>query len=537
MATDTTNSSQPTSKKFKFAGVQVKPMARQNKTISLLPAEQLLRQLLLDCRDDMQHRRSDSPSPNSDLEIWITEGWVRDKLLGIQTSDIDIALSTMTGVDFGKLLGDFFYRNDATYRQQATKIGVPFHLLFTDFKKTTCNPGMSKKLETAIGKVFGLDIDLVNLRTEVYTDNSRNPQMKFGTAREDAFRRDATVNSLFYDLDKQQVEDFTRKGLNDMAVGIMRTPLKPYQTFIDDPLRVLRIIRFASKLGYAIDEEAKQSMKDKRIQKALNEKVSRERIGIEVIKMMNDRNPSLAFKLIYEADLYSTVFLGPTVTDQALTNFLPHQNSDHPWPTTWPHAYQVLTALLDHTTSVGKALGKELVQSEEKSENLWTTAAYAPIASLRCRNRKLKQVVKDVTEAIRATKKVTQLVEDSIKHMGGIQSAIDLVTAPNGSTIPRSIVCMVIKSWGTTWKLQVLYSLLAEVVYEASEDFFFAIQLRRYSTFMDFIFRQNLQDSPLVKPILNGNDIKELFKLDKTGAVIKTILDGLLTWQFDHEGS
>ncbi len=171
-----------------------------------------------------------------------------------------------------------------------------------------------------------------------------------------------------------------------MAVGIIRTPLELYQTFIDDPLRLLRVIRFASKLGYIIDEEAKQSMKDKRIHTALNEKVSRERVGIEVMKMMNGRNPSLAFKLIYGADLYSVVFLGPIVTRQlcqALTNFLPHQNSDHSWPTTWPHAYQVLTVLLDSTTSVGKALGKELVQSEEKGENLWTTAAYAPIASLR----------------------------------------------------------------------------------------------------------------------------------------------------------
>lgn len=123
MATDTPNSSQPPRKKLKFAGgktsniitllshsphgislthhvtvAQEKPMARQNETISLLPTEQLLRQLLLDCRNDMQHRRSVSSSSNSELEIWFAGGWVKDKLLGIQSSDIDIALSTMTGV-------------------------------------------------------------------------------------------------------------------------------------------------------------------------------------------------------------------------------------------------------------------------------------------------------------------------------------------------------------------------------------------------------------------------------------------------------
>lgn len=86
-----------------------------------------------------------------------------------------------------------------------------------------------------------------------------------------------------------------------------------------------------------------------------------------------------------------------------------------------------------------------------------------PASDVRTGN--FKQVVKDVTEEIRATKKVTQLVEDSIKQVDGIQFNRRLGAAPNCSTIPRSIVGMAIKSCGTTWKLQVLYSLPAELVY------------------------------------------------------------------------
>ncbi|OBT82310.1 hypothetical protein VE02_08202 [Pseudogymnoascus sp. 03VT05] len=222
--------------------------------------------------------------------------------------------------------------------------------------------------------------------------------MEFGTASEDAFRRDATINALFYDVDKQQVEDFTGRGLDDMAAGIIGTPLEPYQTFIDDPLRVLRTIRFASKLGYSIDHGAQLSMKDQKIHRALSEKVTRERIGIEVMKMMKDRNPSLAFRLIYEAGLYSTVFLGPLDTAelcQAL--MLLNRDPEDPWPTTWPNAFWVLETLLDNTTTVGKTLGKMLVQCEEKSENLWITAAYAPIAGFRHMSWKLEQAVKDAT--------------------------------------------------------------------------------------------------------------------------------------------
>ena len=331
-------------------------MARQHETISLLPAEQLLRQLLLDCRNNLL-----SDSAPSKLEIWFTGGWVRDKLLGIKTSDIDAALSTMTGMQFGQALRDFFFRNEAKYRQEAQNLNVP-----TEFKglhNTVRKPDKSKHLETAIVHVFGLDLDLVNLREETYTQDSRNPQFEFSTAKEDAFRRDATVNALFYNLDTQQIEDFTRRGLQDVAGGIIRTPLDPHQTFMDDPLRVLRVIRFASKLGYTIDVEAEQSLRDERIHAALNAKISRERVGVEVVKLMNGPNPLMAIQLIYATGLYSTVFLGPaSQSRQTLTNLLPHQESHRPWPSTWPHPFQVLATLLGDTTS----LGKELAQSEVK---------------------------------------------------------------------------------------------------------------------------------------------------------------------------
>ena len=84
--------------------------------------------------------------------------------------------------------------------------------------------------------------------------------MEFGTPEEDALRRDATVNALFYNINTEQIEDFTNQGFDDMAKRIIRTPLEPYQTFKDDPLRVLRLIRFASRLDYTIDSESLKAM-------------------------------------------------------------------------------------------------------------------------------------------------------------------------------------------------------------------------------------------------------------------------------------
>ncbi|XP_038994662.1 CCA tRNA nucleotidyltransferase, mitochondrial-like [Hibiscus syriacus] len=101
------------------------------------------------------------------------------------------------------------------------------------------NPEQSKHLETARMHLFDLWIDFVNLRCEDYSENSRIPTMKFGTAEEDAYQRDLTINSLFYNINTNLVEDLTESGLEDLKFGRIVTPLPPKATFLDDPLRVL----------------------------------------------------------------------------------------------------------------------------------------------------------------------------------------------------------------------------------------------------------------------------------------------------------
>ena len=82
-------------------------------------------------------------------------------------------------------------------------------------------------METATIRVEGLMIDLVNLRNEEYTQESRVPTIEIGTPTEDAYRRDLTINSLFYNVNEEKIEDFTGKGITDLRAGIIRTPLEP----------------------------------------------------------------------------------------------------------------------------------------------------------------------------------------------------------------------------------------------------------------------------------------------------------------------
>lgn len=180
--------------------------------------------------------------------------------------------------------------------------------------------------------IEGQMIDLVHLRAEAYTADSRIPETTFAKPIEDASRRDITINTLFYNLHTQQVEDFTGQGLADLAAGVIRTPLEPVQTFLDDPLRVLRAIRFGCDFGYTLDKKLSEAVLcHAEIKDAMTRKVSRERIGIEVRKMLSGKDPARAFALLAEYELLDLVFndLNQEVADETSSS------SSRPPPRLW----------------------------------------------------------------------------------------------------------------------------------------------------------------------------------------------------------
>ncbi|KAJ3093218.1 hypothetical protein HK102_000019 [Quaeritorhiza haematococci] len=218
------------------------------------------------------------------------------QLLGKESSDLDIALDTMTGYEFGVEVKNYLERH-GRHKQSIHKI--------------QSNPDKSKHLETATMRIFDTDVDFSNLRTEIYHDHSRIPVVEFGTPLEDAERRDITINTLFYNLHTQEVEDFTGKGLPDLRNGQIRTPLPPLKTFIDDPLRVLRVIRFASRFSYAIVPEILDAVQHEDIKSAFAVKISRERVGVEVDKMLKGPDPLRSMQLIAKFGFYDLVFVPP----------------------------------------------------------------------------------------------------------------------------------------------------------------------------------------------------------------------------------
>ena len=222
------------------------------------------------------------------LTFRVAGGWVRDKALGKESDDIDIALDKMTGAQFGQYL-----------RQEVGRAG----------NVIKANPEQSKHLETMTINLHGQDIDFVNLRSERYDTSSRIPVMQIGTPQEDAERRDLTINSLFYNVNTGQVEDFTGKGVQDLQTMTLRTPLEPVKTFMDDPLRILRLLRFLSRYqGSKVDPAALEAMRQPDVQQALKQKVSSERVLTEWMKMFAGSQQTTALRILHDTGLWQTLF-------------------------------------------------------------------------------------------------------------------------------------------------------------------------------------------------------------------------------------
>lgn len=211
-----------------------------------------------------------------------------------QPVDIDIALDDMLGREFADHLNEYL----ALKGEKTVSIGMVLK-----------NPEKSKHLETATMKINSFWIDFVNLRAEEYTQNSRIPDlMRIGNAKEDSYRRDLTINSLFYNVNTGEVEDWTGRGFDDLRKGIIATPLHPLTTLLDDPLRVLRSIRFAARLRFTMDSELVAAAKDKQVATALRSKVSRERVGGELDLMIRSPDPVSAIRLLINLNLMDCVF-------------------------------------------------------------------------------------------------------------------------------------------------------------------------------------------------------------------------------------
>ena len=163
-----------------------------------------------------------------------------------------------------------------------------------------------KNYGTAMFRYNNIDLEFVGARKESYTENSRKPEVENGSLEDDQKRRDFTINSLAISLNKENFGELIDpfNGQNDMTNKIIRTPLEPHQTYSDDPLRMMRAIRFATTLDFNIEEKSLNAIK-KEVDRI--KIVSMERIMAEFNKIMLSKRPSKGLNLLDETGLLNYI--------------------------------------------------------------------------------------------------------------------------------------------------------------------------------------------------------------------------------------
>jgi poly(A) polymerase len=253
------------------------------------------------------------------MESYLIGGFVRDKIMDRPTRDMDI-VCLGDGIELAKAVANCFRP-------------VPQVSYFKNFGTAHI------KLEDHF------DIEFVGARKESYQLASRKPDVSPGTLVDDQQRRDFTINALAISLNKKDYGQLSDPfdGIGDIKRKIIRTPLEPARTFSDDPLRMMRAIRFATQLNFEIEADTFQAIRENAGRISI---VSKERIADELNKIVAAVKPSIGFDLLYQSGLLAIIF--PQMVDLAGAEYIDgHGHKDN-----FYHTLQVLDNLSANSTDL-----------------------------------------------------------------------------------------------------------------------------------------------------------------------------------------
>lgn len=246
-----------------------------------------------------------------DGKLFLVGGFVRDKVMGLPSpgDDIDIVLESDA-----LALAEFFHQK----------------------KTARFKPVVYPRFGTAMIVVGGRDVELVTARLESYAPDSRKPEdIKPGTLADDARRRDFTINTLLENLHTGEISDPLGTAFSDLDAQIIRTPTDPKLTFADDPLRMLRAVRFAARFGFTIEDGTWQAVKANAARLSI---ISSERIRDEFCKTLMTNRASQGLTLLLNGGLL--VQFAPELVGMVGVT----QNEFHAFPV-WEHTLAVLENL------------------------------------------------------------------------------------------------------------------------------------------------------------------------------------------------
>jgi putative nucleotidyltransferase with HDIG domain len=333
-------------------------------------------------------------------KVYAVGGFVRDMIMDRPCTDLDFVVEG-NGPEFAMAVKD--------------ALQVPTCVLYEQF-------------QTAFIPYGEFKLEFVSARSESYASDSRKPSVQQATLHEDILRRDFTVNALALSLNAETFGSVVDHlgGIDDIAAQIIRTPLDPIETFSDDPLRIMRAIRFASQLGFRIDEKTYAGI-ESTVERL--EIISMERIRDEFLKILGSQKPSLGLWLLYNTGILEQILPELTVlygVDEMEGQ--KHKNN-------FSHTLIVVDRLAERSDSIELRLaalfhdiGKAVTKKYDK-EHGWTFYNHEYIGS---------KMIRGIFERMKLTKNASKYVTKLVKLHGRPVSLMDEGVSDSG--IRRLIV-------------------------------------------------------------------------------------------------
>ena len=443
----------------------------------------------------------------------VAGGWVRDKLLGNENDDIDITIDNISGQEYTKILESQLSLNEKNILK----------ILKNSNEK-------SAHLQTSTINLFGKEIDIVNLRKEVYIQNSRVPEISKGTPEEDAFRRDITINCLFYNINKNIIEDFTNQGLNDLKNGLINTPKESKISFNEDPLRILRIIRFATRFRFKISENILNNLM---ITEEFKKIISLQRIEKEFSKMLEN---NFYYSSIYL--LYKYKYLQYILNIEEYNSILNNINIDILIKSSMNII--LIKSLVDKKNLFNEGKFESNNKQKLKIENyssllipykgieIMEKNKNIPLSKIICSKNFMlpKSEINDINNIIEGESELLNKMSNKNENIfSRINIGLYLMKYKfnNLNSIIKLSIC----------EEYLNYLKNREIIIEEIDISILNSIIDIYIELLNYIKKEKLENIEKIKPLLNGKEIKQIFNI-KNGKDIKIYLDYLIQEQINN---
>lgn len=265
------------------------PRASREASVRLTPLENAIKTLLLDVAHLVHEERLRDSDTHDDVrqpELRFTGGWVRDKLRGVKNPDIDVLVTGIPVFPFCYAVRDYLNVPENAKKYEAMLPETNHQRGPAIIRRARQNTKSIEHSGVHIANFFRMYVDFINPQKQLPVE-ALPPSDVSVILQQDAYCRDATVNSLFYNLRTRRLEDYTERGIRDIKNGIIHTPGDPYQTLAADPVRMLRLIRLSSKLEYDVDEDTLKAMYDEKIRAGLRKRDKKRRVKMELNKILD----------------------------------------------------------------------------------------------------------------------------------------------------------------------------------------------------------------------------------------------------------